>query len=200
MSFVLPRIKACLSAILWAIASDRLKHWKTQIDAIKLRYRTAMKREADLFNPVRFSEKMQWRKLFEDSPLFTQLSDKIAARDYIAAHGFSSILIPQLWAGKNPRAIPFDVLPGRMSSKARMVAVKRSLSHKTKPLIDIRSLLRQSHGLPIAMARTNWSRDISTSPLKSSSKRFWSARTVGRPRSSKCSFSMERPDSRNTSA
>jgi len=111
MSFVLPRIKACLSAILWAIASDRLKHWKTQIDAIKLRYRTAMKREADLFNPVRFSEKMQWRKLFEDSPLFTQLSDKIAARDYIAAHGFSSILIPQLWAGKNPRAIPFDVLP-----------------------------------------------------------------------------------------
>ena len=37
-----------------------------------------------LLRPRRFTEKIQWRKLFDFNPLFPTLCDKIAVRDYIA--------------------------------------------------------------------------------------------------------------------
>lgn len=111
MHAISQKIKVHLSTLLWAMAPEHLKDWRKQIDAVRLRYRTRLKRELNLFKPVRFSEKMQWRKLFIDSALFTQLSDKISVRYYIESRGLSSMLIPQLWIGEDPKDIPFDELP-----------------------------------------------------------------------------------------
>ncbi|MEO6209258.1 MAG: ATP-grasp fold amidoligase family protein [Gemmatimonadaceae bacterium] len=62
-----------------------------------------------LLRPRRFTEKIQWRKLFDFNPLFATLCDKIAVRDYIAERVGPEHLIPLLWSGA-PADIPFDAI------------------------------------------------------------------------------------------
>jgi hypothetical protein len=53
---------------------------------------------------------MQWRKLFDLDPLYAVASDKLAVRDFIAERVGAEMLIPILWFGNDPDAIPFDTL------------------------------------------------------------------------------------------
>lgn len=70
----------------------------------------------DLHQPQTFTEKMYCRMVQlarHDNPLFTQLADKYLVRDYIAQKIGPEYLIPLIWHGTNPAAIPFDTLPTR---------------------------------------------------------------------------------------
>ena len=49
--------------------------------------------------PVRFTEKIQWRKPFDLNPLYGVFSDKLAVRDYIATHLGVEVLPQLLWVG-----------------------------------------------------------------------------------------------------
>jgi hypothetical protein len=61
-------------------------------------------------HPRSFSEKMQWRKLFDRNAAFPVFCDKLAAR------AFAQKVVPDLdatrlyWTGADPQAIPFDRL------------------------------------------------------------------------------------------
>lgn len=70
-------------------------------------YAKAHGRLPSLLRPRRFSEKMQWRKLFDFNPAFPILCDKIAVREFIASRVGEDYLVPLLWAGA-PAEIPFD--------------------------------------------------------------------------------------------
>jgi hypothetical protein len=70
-------------------------------------YVSAHGRFPRLFNARRFTEKMQWRKIFDFNPIFPILCDKLAVRDYIAARIGREYLIPLVWSGL-PAEIPFD--------------------------------------------------------------------------------------------
>lgn len=59
--------------------------------------------------PRRFSEKMQWRKLFDMNPLYAILSDKLSVRDFIASRVGETYLVPLIWSG-TVNDIPFDRL------------------------------------------------------------------------------------------
>ena len=72
-------------------------------------YAKAHGRVPNLLTPRRFSEKMQWRKLFDFNPAFPILCDKIAVREFIAAQVGDEHLIPLLWAGF-PAEIPFGLV------------------------------------------------------------------------------------------
>jgi hypothetical protein len=63
-----------------------------------------------LFDPRTYNEKIQWRKLFDFNPIYARLSDKMAVRDFIGDRIGSDRLVPVLWTGKDPDAIPFDDL------------------------------------------------------------------------------------------
>jgi hypothetical protein len=67
-------------------------------------------RDLNLFRPRRYTEKMQWRKLFDLDPRYAILSDKLAVRDFIASRGGRDHLVPLLWHGDDPDEIPFDDL------------------------------------------------------------------------------------------
>jgi hypothetical protein len=60
-----------------------------------------------LLTPRRFTDKMQWRKLFDFNPAFPTLCDKLAVRDLIAERVGCEYLVPLLWSGV-PAEIPFD--------------------------------------------------------------------------------------------
>ncbi|WP_342152837.1 ATP-grasp fold amidoligase family protein [Methylorubrum sp. SB2] len=146
------KIKERLLSFLWTMAPERLKDWKRQIDAVRLRYRTRLNRELNLFRPVRFSEKMQWRKLFIESALFTQLSDKISVRHYIASRGLSSLLIPQLWIGEDPKDIPFDELPRPYIIKSShgfghtVIVAQDQIVDRNQVINKVRKWLAHCHG------------------------------------------------------
>jgi len=74
---------------------------------VRRAYAKAHGRAPHLLRPRRFTEKIQWRKIFDFNPLFPTLSDKIAVRDFVADRVGREHLIPLLWSGA-PSEIPFD--------------------------------------------------------------------------------------------
>lgn len=74
------------------------------------RYRRHQGRWPNLLAPERFTEKMQWRKLFDRDPVYAVLSDKLACRAFIEARLGPGHLAELLWQGDTPDEIPFDRL------------------------------------------------------------------------------------------
>lgn len=47
-------------------------------------YKKVVGRELNLENPQTYTEKIQWKKIFDHNPLYTKCADKISVRDYVA--------------------------------------------------------------------------------------------------------------------
>ena len=78
--------------------------------AVQLAYFRATGRIANLKHPRLFSEKVNWRKLYQHDPRFVTFADKIAVKDKIAQLIGNQYIIPTLWVGEKPEDIPFDTL------------------------------------------------------------------------------------------
>jgi hypothetical protein len=89
---------------------ERLRIWRLLIGQVKDDYVRAHGRTPAIFRPRRFTEKMQWRKLFDFDPRLAIISDKLAVRDFVAAQVGPDYLIPLLWSGDDPHALPLEVL------------------------------------------------------------------------------------------
>ncbi|MCY9140976.1 ATP-grasp fold amidoligase family protein [Peribacillus frigoritolerans] len=59
---------------------------------LKLQYRMKMGRKLNLKKPKRWTEKLQWYKLYYRTPLMTQCADKHDVREYIKSKGLEDIL------------------------------------------------------------------------------------------------------------
>jgi hypothetical protein len=83
-------------------------------------------------NPQLFSEKLYSRMIRwtqGHDPIYTQLADKYAVRDYVTRKVGEQYLVKLLWHGKEPHAIPFDTLPCQFVIKtnhasAQVIVVK----------------------------------------------------------------------------
>lgn len=63
---------------------------------VKLQYRIKTGRKLDLKNPVRYTEKIQWYKLYYRAESMWRCADKLSMRDYVKEIGFG-YLLPQLY-------------------------------------------------------------------------------------------------------
>lgn len=88
----------------------RWRTWAHAIARVKADYRSIHGRPLSLLRPRRFSEKIQWRKLFELDPIFATITDKVAARTIVTERVGPGRQAPLLWVGDDPDAIPFDEL------------------------------------------------------------------------------------------
>lgn len=67
--------------------------------------------------PRRFSERL-WRRMLTDrDPRLTRIVDKLAVRDFVAERVGPRYLIPLVWRGTDPEAIPFADLPSKFVMK-----------------------------------------------------------------------------------
>jgi len=58
--------------------------------------------------PATFTEKIHWRKIFDDDPRFAGLLDKLKSKEFVKER-LPWLSIPRvLWQGTDPREIPFD--------------------------------------------------------------------------------------------
>ena len=63
---------------------------------IKLRYRFNMGRKLNLKHPQTFQEKLQWLKLHDQNPRYTDMVDKVKVKDYVAQTVGEEYVVPLL--------------------------------------------------------------------------------------------------------
>ena len=78
---------------------------------IKIQYIISTNRILNLKNPVRFTEKIQWYKLYYRNNLLTKCSDKFNVRDFVSKKGLSEILIPLYGVFNDYNDINFEDFP-----------------------------------------------------------------------------------------
>lgn len=85
---------------------------------IRLNYLRRMKQWPDLKNPTTYNEKLQWLKLHDRQPLYTQLVDKYEVRRFVEERIGGEYLVPLAGGPWNSfDEIDFDALPERFVLK-----------------------------------------------------------------------------------
>jgi TupA-like ATPgrasp len=90
---------------LFANRFDRLASGLPDAINVRLMYMKYHHRWPSLKNPKRFSEHIQYRKLYDDNPLFVVCADKVAAKQYVREKIGNDILIPTLYVGNQLPAV-----------------------------------------------------------------------------------------------
>ncbi len=78
---------------------------------VKIQYRMKTGRKLNLKNPQRFTEKLQWYKLYYRDPLMAQCADKYEVRKFVEECGLEHILNEMYGIYNNPEEIDFSKLP-----------------------------------------------------------------------------------------
>lgn len=84
---------------------------------LKIKYRVNIGKKLDLDNPVTFNEKLQWLKLYDRKPIYTQMVDKYEAKQYAAKIIGEEHIIPTFGVWNTFDKIDFDALPDQFVLK-----------------------------------------------------------------------------------
>ena len=84
---------------------------------LKWMFRLQMGYKLDLDNPKTFNAKLQWLKLYNRKPEYTQMVDKFAVKEYVANIIGKEYIIPTLGAWDKFDDIDFDKLPNQFVLK-----------------------------------------------------------------------------------
>ena len=84
---------------------------------LTLQYFIKHHRILNLKNPKRYTEKIQWYKLYYRNPYMQQCADKYTVREYVKSKGLGSILNELYEVFETPSQISFDKLPDRFILK-----------------------------------------------------------------------------------
>lgn len=87
-------------------------------EELKRNYKIKTGEELHLKNPYTFSEKIQWLKLYDATPIKTRLADKFLVREWIKEKIGEEYLIPLLGVWDSFDEIDFNLLPNRFVLKA----------------------------------------------------------------------------------
>lgn len=87
-------------------------------EELKLWFKERTGKELNLENPKTFNEKIQWLKLYDSTPMKTQLADKYLVRDWVKDKIGEQYLIPLLGVYDSFDEIDFDKLPNQFVLKA----------------------------------------------------------------------------------
>lgn len=104
---------------------------------IKLQYLIMMGEKLNLKNPKTFNEKIQWLKLHDRNPLYTELADKYAVRGYVSRVIGEEYLIPLIAVYNSVDEIRWDELPNQFVLKCTHSCGKNIIC-ENKEKLDIR--------------------------------------------------------------
>ncbi len=78
---------------------------------LMMKYHKRVGKRLDLRNPITYTEKLQWLKLYDRRPIYTTLVDKYAVKAYVAEKIGEEHIISLLGVWDNVDDINFDCLP-----------------------------------------------------------------------------------------
>ena len=99
----------------------------------------------NLNHPETFNEKLQWMKLHDHNPKYTEYSDKYKVRKHIAQVLGEEYLIPLIGVYSTPDEIPYDLLPEKFVLKCNHGAGYNYIC-KNKNMIDKDEVNRKLNG------------------------------------------------------
>ena len=82
------------AVVVTALGKRGILNWMSDEAYVKLLYRTGVGKKLNLKNPQTYNEKLQWLKLYDRRPLYTQIVDKYEVRSYVAERVGEQYLIP----------------------------------------------------------------------------------------------------------
>ena len=94
-----------------------LNYCKSFIPKLKAYYKQMMHMDLNLENPVLFTEKQQWLKIYDSSFLKTYCTDKITVHDYVISKLGKDICIPIFKTYNSPEEIKLEELPNQFVIK-----------------------------------------------------------------------------------
>jgi hypothetical protein len=113
-----PLLNYIESPTVFAISLVENLHWLFSEEAyLKILYRLKMKRKLNLENPHDYQEKLQWLKLYNHDPRYTQMVDKITAKIYAKEKIGEKYIIPTIGVWEHFDQIDFDKLPNEFVLK-----------------------------------------------------------------------------------
>lgn len=92
-------------------------NWMNDKTYLKIIYRICMKKKLNLDNPKTFNEKLQWLKLYDRNPEYTNMVDKYEVKKYVADKIGEEYIIPTLGVWDKFEDIDFDKLPDQFVLK-----------------------------------------------------------------------------------
>ncbi|MBN1624860.1 MAG: hypothetical protein JXN10_11685, partial [Clostridia bacterium] len=86
-------------------------------ELISLDYQMVFGKKPDFSNPITYNEKLQWLKLYDRKPIYTELTDKILVRNHIKEMFGEEYLFPLYGVYDNYDEIDFENLPNKFVLK-----------------------------------------------------------------------------------
>ena len=84
---------------------------------LEILFKYVMGKKCDFNNPQTFNEKLQWLKIYDRNPFYTQLVDKYEVRKFVKARIGNKYLIPCLGVWNHFNEIDFSKLPNQFVLK-----------------------------------------------------------------------------------
>lgn len=84
---------------------------------LRIQYRIKTGNKLNLKNPQRFTEKIQWYKLYYKDPLMIQCVDKYEVRNYVKDKGLADILVPCYGVFDSVEEVNWESLPRQFVMK-----------------------------------------------------------------------------------
>lgn len=104
--------------LIWLFVLNRMaKYIKNDEKYLKWHWYIITGRKLDLENPQTFNEKIQWLKLYNRRPEYTNMVDKYEAKKYVEAILGKDYLIPTIGVWEDVNNIDFNSLPDRFVLK-----------------------------------------------------------------------------------
>lgn len=96
----------------------------------------------NLSHPRTFNEKMNWLKLHDRRPVYTEMADKIAAKDYVSRLVGGEYVVPLLGVWDSPEDIDFSALPQKCMLKANFDSGSNAVYHRGMDEDAVRQKIR----------------------------------------------------------
>lgn len=100
--------------VFWGV----LRHWISDRKYAEYRYRIEQDRSLNLKNPQRFTEKIQWIKLYDRTELRKKVADRLRVRDYVSKKIGKEHLVPLIESFKELTPEIWKSLPKQFVLKA----------------------------------------------------------------------------------
>ena len=114
------KVKRYLKSPYYALGDDLIKkhpQWMSDKYYLRVLWKQIMGYPLDLKDPKTFNEKIQWSKLYDRNPLFSERIDKIKAKDWAESVIGKEHIIPTLAVYDSVDAIRLDELPDQFVLK-----------------------------------------------------------------------------------
>lgn len=107
-----------INYVLYLLKKKRVLEWIRNDELfVKLNYRAFTGKKLHLKNPQTFSEKLQWLKLYDRNPRYTDLVDKYKVKDIVAKQIGEEYIIPTFGIWDKPEDIDWKSLPNQFVLK-----------------------------------------------------------------------------------